>query len=317
MRRTLFVMTLVAAFVLLGGGLAFAQASAPPATWSVTDCQGCHEKALGPGFTHTKHASLDQSCAKCHQNVGEHAKAQMAGEKGPVPSLKGLKASEINATCLTLPREGRPGQLPQQHARAPQRRLHVVPQRARLQVVEGPAEDRDRLGDVLHVPQDRAREVDAHVAPPGARRQDGLRELPQPARRQRARRCSRPTRSTSSATSATPRSAGPFVFEHAPVREDCVSCHEPHGTNHPRLLTQKLPNLCWNCHISGSGHFPPGDNAMTEKGVHGRPGRSAERLPGRSGALRRAELPELPRQDPRLQPPVRRLLCEVTHEAND
>jgi len=56
MRRTLFVMTLVAAFVALAGGNAFAQASAPPATWSVTDCQGCHEKALGPGFIHSKHA---------------------------------------------------------------------------------------------------------------------------------------------------------------------------------------------------------------------------------------------------------------------
>ena len=44
---------------------------------------------------------------------------------------------------------------------------------------------------------------------------------------------------------------GPFLFEHAPVREDCVSCHEPHGTNHKRLLTQKLPNLCWNCHFTG------------------------------------------------------------------
>ena len=60
---------------------------------------------------------------------------------------------------------------------------------------------------------------------------------------------------------------GPFAFEHAPVREDCVSCHEPHGTNHPRLLTQKMPNLCWNCHLTGSGHFGSGDNFSTEKGV--------------------------------------------------
>ena len=94
MRRTLFVMTLVAAFVVFGGANAFAQASAPPATWSVTDCQGCHDKALGPGFTHTKHAGLDLSCAQCHKNVGEHAKAQMAGDtKVPAPSMKKLKAT--------------------------------------------------------------------------------------------------------------------------------------------------------------------------------------------------------------------------------
>jgi hypothetical protein len=30
---------------------------------------------------------------------------------------------------------------------------------------------------------------------------------------------------------------------------------------------QKLPNLCWNCHFTGSGHFGSGDNFSTEKGV--------------------------------------------------
>jgi len=60
---------------------------------------------------------------------------------------------------------------------------------------------------------------------------------------------------------------GPFLFEHAPVREDCVSCHEPHGSSHKRLLVQKLPNLCWNCHLTGSGHFGSGDNFSTEKGI--------------------------------------------------
>ena len=51
------------------------------------------------------------------------------------------------------------------------------------------------------------------------------------------------------------------------MREDCASCHEPHGSNHKRLLAQKLPNLCWNCHFTGSGHFGSGDNFSTEKGV--------------------------------------------------
>ena len=46
-----------------------------------------------------------------------------------------------------------------------------------------------------------------------------------------------------------------------------MSCHEPHGTNHKRLLVQKLPNLCWNCHLTGSGHFGSGDNLSTELGA--------------------------------------------------
>ena len=58
---------------------------------------------------------------------------------------------------------------------------------------------------------------------------------------------------------------GPFLFEHAPVREECTACHEPHGSNHKRLLAQKLPNLCYNCHFTGSGHFGSGDNFSTER----------------------------------------------------
>lgn len=60
---------------------------------------------------------------------------------------------------------------------------------------------------------------------------------------------------------------GPFLYEHAPVREDCVSCHDAHGSNHKRMLVQKAPTLCYNCHLTGSGHFGSGDNYNTEKGV--------------------------------------------------
>lgn len=41
---------------------------------------------------------------------------------------------------------------------------------------------------------------------------------------------------------------GPFVFEHAPVRENCVNCHKPHGSNHEFLLKTARPFLCQTCH---------------------------------------------------------------------
>lgn len=41
---------------------------------------------------------------------------------------------------------------------------------------------------------------------------------------------------------------GPFLWEHAPVTEDCSSCHEAHGSNHPALLTRRSPLLCQQCH---------------------------------------------------------------------
>ncbi len=43
---------------------------------------------------------------------------------------------------------------------------------------------------------------------------------------------------------------GPFLWEHSPVRENCTTCHAPHGSNHERLLVAKLPWLCQRCHVS-------------------------------------------------------------------
>jgi len=44
--------------------------------------------------------------------------------------------------------------------------------------------------------------------------------------------------------------AGPFVYEHAPVKtEGCVICHTPHGSPNPRLLKRSQVNLlCLECH---------------------------------------------------------------------
>lgn len=46
---------------------------------------------------------------------------------------------------------------------------------------------------------------------------------------------------------------GPFLWEHAPVTEDCSLCHRSHGSNHPALLTRRAPLLCQQCH-SQQGH---------------------------------------------------------------
>lgn len=60
---------------------------------------------------------------------------------------------------------------------------------------------------------------------------------------------------------------GPFLWEHAPVREDCTNCHTPHGSVHENLLTARTPWLCQQCHLaqfhpstaySGTGVPPAG-----------------------------------------------------------
>jgi len=42
---------------------------------------------------------------------------------------------------------------------------------------------------------------------------------------------------------------GPFVFEHAAVREGCVSCHSPHGSMNQKMLNERSANLCLKCHF--------------------------------------------------------------------
>ena len=46
---------------------------------------------------------------------------------------------------------------------------------------------------------------------------------------------------------------GPFLWEHAPVTEDCTLCHTPHGSVYPALLKKSPPLLCQQCH-SPAGH---------------------------------------------------------------
>ena len=43
---------------------------------------------------------------------------------------------------------------------------------------------------------------------------------------------------------------GPFLWEHAPAREDCTTCHTPHGSNHRPLLKTRMTSLCQQCHAA-------------------------------------------------------------------
>lgn len=41
---------------------------------------------------------------------------------------------------------------------------------------------------------------------------------------------------------------GPFLWDHAPVREACTTCHTPHGSNHLKLQKTSVPYICQQCH---------------------------------------------------------------------
>ena len=56
---------------------------------------------------------------------------------------------------------------------------------------------------------------------------------------------------------------GPFLWEHAPVREDCTVCHDPHGSNQKNLLVKAAPRLCQSCHLLGHHQTVAGTPGQT------------------------------------------------------
>ena len=54
--------------------------------------------------------------------------------------------------------------------------------------------------------------------------------------------------------------AGPFVFEHAPLKlEGCATCHTPHGSSNPKLLKRaQVRQLCFECHTGITDELGPG-----------------------------------------------------------
>jgi len=66
---------------------------------------------------------------------------------------------------------------------------------------------------------------------------------------------------------------GPFLWEHAPARESCVECHNPHGANNPSLLKVRPPFLCQQCHMSAqhASTLYSGSNIPPYPGATGTP----------------------------------------------
>jgi len=69
---------------------------------------------------------------------------------------------------------------------------------------------------------------------------------------------------------------GPFLYEHYPVKsEGCSTCHTPHGSANPRLLTRSRVNtLCLECHQNFyNGPHPQNTKSqactLCHVGIHG------------------------------------------------
>ena len=117
-------------------------AGSPPGAWSASDCASATTRRSTPNFQHSAHGKSDQSCATCHKNVAEHFQSKIGRRDGRPDSVaQDAQGARGQRHLPDLPREGRARELARRHARPPRHRLHLLPQRAQLQVGEGAAED--------------------------------------------------------------------------------------------------------------------------------------------------------------------------------
>jgi len=59
---------------------------------------------------------------------------------------------------------------------------------------------------------------------------------------------------------------GPFVWEHPPAEENCLACHNAHGSSQRALTKAKAPFLCRECHTynhGGNGIYTSGKGFET------------------------------------------------------
>jgi DmsE family decaheme c-type cytochrome len=258
-KRFLFVLPL-ALLLVAGASIASAsqeaQQSPPPVaghpvvSFDVTDCKTCHPATVFGKFERSHHSELANSCSNCHGDVATHAKSEMGSEgKGPIISLRSATAAVVNAQCLAC---------------------HDKRRQANW---SGGMHDRRGLAcTTCHSIHDfkstRAqlkteRDSETCFTCHQAIRAQTMRTSHHPIREGKmdCANCHDPHDSTRpkmvSAESVIEKcyschteKRGPFLWEHAPVRDNCMLCHNPHGSNHASLLVAKPPYLCQRCHLN-------------------------------------------------------------------
>jgi DmsE family decaheme c-type cytochrome len=233
-------------------------------------CMKCHDDNAVLGILKTPHAVkgdahspfAQHACESCHGASPEHVKARTpAGERRPPPAVifSGPAVSPVaeqNATCLNCHTgglrkawEGSPHQ-GNQVACVNCHTLHVAKDPLLTKATQPEkcftchAQQRAESFQYSHHPIREGKVVcsDCHN-PHGSR---GPRQLAELTVNQTCYNCHADKR-------------GPMLFEHEPVREDCMLCHTPHGSNEARLLKQREPFLCISCHMNAGG--PPSSSS--------------------------------------------------------
>jgi DmsE family decaheme c-type cytochrome len=224
---------------------------------SVNECRTCHEQAV-TAFESTAHAGIAASCASCHGDTNAHLQSNLEkGEPGPIVSFGKIKAAEASRACLTC-HENKGGQ---KHWTGSSHDSHDVscvschnphpaPGKAVKALLRAP---QLQLCTTCHLQKKAALMRSSHMPlregklecsschnPHGTPYEKNLLQV---SANQNCYSCHAEKR-------------GPFLWEHAPVRENCMNCHDAHGSMQDKLLKVKMPLLCQQCHQAASHPGP-------------------------------------------------------------
>jgi DmsE family decaheme c-type cytochrome len=234
---------------------AVAPSTAQPGAFAGDDtCTACHEaegKTLQASLhgkaqnARTPAARPNQACETCHGPGKEHAET---GDKTKIRVFTAIAPRDASEVCTSCHNRGAHG------------------------LWKGSAHDARNLTCVtchsVHNPKSQAAQLKSEtvtgtckrVSPAGGlqasalrphagpRGQDGMLLVPQPHGSNSVRLLKTGNWINESCASCPQtEKRGPYLWDHAPVREACSTCHDPHGSNQERLLVAKLPMLCQRC----------------------------------------------------------------------
>lgn len=240
------------------GGLAWGQAASPPGPYAGSEtCAVCHED-IGSSFRRNPHSLVKSGCESCHGPGKEHAEA---ADPTKIFRFRNATPARTDEQCLSCHAGGSGhssrqfgGHFRSQTACTACHSVHQASARPLL------AKEPNALCQQCHLNvkaeftrpfrhklnQGAIDCVDCHDAHGASAGRD----------------LKRVSANDSGCLKCHGDKRGPFPFEHAPVRlSSCSTCHEPHGSANPRMLTRHDQSLlCLECHtttLTRAGGTPP------------------------------------------------------------
>ena len=219
-------------------------APAQPGSINNEDCAACHED-LAKAFDRNPHAILEKSkqhqlknsCESCHGPGQAHVDG--SGDETKIVTFKGAEGRKYNEMCLSCHQKSR-GLVAFSGSPHSKNSLncsdcHTIHASARMTPLLKQAETPLCLSCHTHRRADFAKPYHHRVKEGAVKCSD----CHQPHTGLDRRQLRTSSTGDEICTKCHTQTEGPFVFEHAPTRtRGCLNCHEPHGSNNPKMLVR-------------------------------------------------------------------------------